>query len=50
MSNRPQQDAVLEDLQGAFAPLMDPNEDPLLEEVDEVIDDDDFESIPGDAS
>ena len=28
MSNRPEQDAILEDLQGAFAPLMDPNEDP----------------------
>jgi len=28
MSNRPEQDAVLEDLQGAFTPLMDPNEDP----------------------
>ena len=28
MSNRPEQDAVLEDLQGAFAPLLDPNEDP----------------------
>ena len=40
MSNRPEKDAVLEDLQGAFAPLMDPNEDPLLDEVDEVLDDD----------
>ena len=28
MSNRPEADAVLEDLQGAFAPLLDPNEDP----------------------
>ncbi len=28
MSNRPEQDAVLEDLQETFAPLMDPNEDP----------------------
>jgi hypothetical protein len=28
MSNRPEQDAVLEDLQDTFAPLMDPNEDP----------------------
>jgi hypothetical protein len=42
MSNRPEKDAVLEDLQGAFAPLMDPNEDPLLDEVDQVLDDDDF--------
>ena len=40
MSNRPEKDAVLEDLQGAFAPLMDPNEDPLLDEVDKVIDED----------
>ena len=40
MSNRTIRDAVLEDLQGAFAPLMDPDEDPLLGEVDEVIDDD----------
>ena len=31
MSNRPEQDAVLEDLQGAFAPLMDPNEDPYAD-------------------
>ena len=28
MSNRPEKDAILEDLQGAFAPLLDPNEDP----------------------
>jgi hypothetical protein len=28
MSNRPEKDAVLEDMEGAFAPLMDPNEDP----------------------
>ncbi len=40
MSNRPEKDAVLEDLQGAFTPLMDPDEDPLLDEVDEVIEDD----------
>ena len=40
MSNRSIRDAVLEDLQEAFAPLMDPDEDPLLGEVDEVIDDD----------
>lgn len=40
MSNRPETDAVLEDLQGAFTPLMDPDEDPLLDEVDEVIEDD----------
>ena len=40
MSNRPEKDAVLEDLQGAFAPLMDSNEDPLLDEVDKFIDDD----------
>ncbi|KXH75851.1 MAG: hypothetical protein AM326_08520 [Candidatus Thorarchaeota archaeon SMTZ-45] len=40
MSNRPERDAVLEDLQGAFTPLMDPNEDPLLGEADEVMEDD----------
>ncbi|MFW9834080.1 MAG: hypothetical protein ACFFEK_08810 [Candidatus Thorarchaeota archaeon] len=40
MSNRPEKDAVLEDLQEAFAPLMDPSEHPLLDEADEVIDDD----------
>lgn len=40
MSNRSIRDAVLEDLQGAFAPLMDSDEYPLLGEVDEVIDDD----------
>ena len=34
MSNRPEKDAVLEDLQGAFAPLMDPDEDPLPEDED----------------
>lgn len=28
MSNRPEQDAILEDLQGAFVSLMDPEEDP----------------------
>ena len=33
-------DAVLEDLRGAFAPLMDPDDDPLLDEVDEAVDDD----------
>ena len=35
MSNRPEKDAILEDLQGAFSPLLDPNEDPnegVLEE------------------
>ena len=40
MSNRPEKDAVLEDLQGAFAPLMDPKEDPFLGEVEEVVEDD----------
>ena len=35
MSNRPERDAVLEDLQGAFTPLMDPNEDPLYGETEE---------------
>jgi hypothetical protein len=38
MSNRPERDAVLEDLQGAFAPLMDPKEDPLQSGIDEAID------------
>jgi len=38
MSNRPERDAVLEDLQGAFAPLMDPKEDPFLSGADEAID------------
>jgi hypothetical protein len=36
MSNRPQKDAVLEDLQGAFAPLMDPRQDPFPDEIEEV--------------
>jgi hypothetical protein len=40
MSNRDMHDAVLEDLQGAFAPLMDSDEEPLLDEVDELTDDD----------
>jgi len=35
MSNRPQDDAILEDLEGAFAPLMDPNEDPYADVLDE---------------
>ncbi len=39
MSKRPEKDAVLEDLQGAFAPLMDPNEDSFLGEVEEVVED-----------
>jgi len=34
MSNRPQDDAILEDLEGAFAPLMDPNEDPYGDVLD----------------
>ena len=38
MSNRPEKDAVLEDLQGAFAPLMDPKEDPLQSGIDDAID------------
>ncbi|OLS24648.1 MAG: hypothetical protein ThorAB25_23100 [Candidatus Thorarchaeota archaeon AB_25] len=38
MSNRPEKDAVLEDLQGAFAPLMNPKEDPLQSGIDEAID------------
>lgn len=37
MSNRPQKDAVLEDLQGAFAPLMDPKQDPFLDDIEEVV-------------
>lgn len=36
MSNRPQKDAVLQDLQGAFAPLMDPRQDPFPDEIEEV--------------
>jgi len=36
MSNRPQKDAVLEDLQRAFAPLMDPRQDPFPDEIEEV--------------
>ncbi len=28
MSNRPQDDAILEDMRGAFQPLLDPEEDP----------------------
>ena len=35
MSNRPQDDAVLEDLEDAFAPLMDPNEDPYGDVLEE---------------
>ncbi len=35
MSNRPQEDAVLEDLQGAFRPLMDSNQDPFYGEMEE---------------
>jgi hypothetical protein len=38
MSNRPEKDAVLEDLQGAFASLMEPKRDPFLDEVSDVID------------
>lgn len=40
MSNRPQKDAVLEDLQGAFAPLMDTMQDPFLDEMEEVVEED----------
>ncbi|MFW9769236.1 MAG: hypothetical protein ACFFF9_16330 [Candidatus Thorarchaeota archaeon] len=36
MSNRPQKDAVLEDLQGAFAPLMDPDEDPFGDIIEDA--------------
>ncbi len=35
MSNRPQEDAVLEDLQGAFRPLMDSNQNPFYREMEE---------------
>jgi hypothetical protein len=38
MSNRPEADAVLEDLQGAFAPLMDPDEDPNADVLQETAD------------
>ena len=37
MSNRPEKDAILEDLQNTFAPLLDPNEDP---NADVLIEDD----------
>jgi hypothetical protein len=33
MSNRPEEDAVLEDLRGEFAPLIDPNEADLDEDL-----------------
>ncbi|MFW9926637.1 MAG: hypothetical protein ACFFDM_07725 [Candidatus Thorarchaeota archaeon] len=46
MSNRPQKDAVLEDLQGAFAPLMDPDQEPIQEDVAE----EDTDLFTGDAS
>jgi len=36
MSNRPEQDAILEDLQGAFAPLLDPNEDPNADVLEDA--------------
>ena len=35
MSNRPEKDAILEDLQGAFSPLLDPNEDPNADVLEE---------------
>ncbi len=35
MSNRPQEDAVLEDLQGAFRPLMESGQDPFYSEMEE---------------
>jgi uncharacterized protein YbaR (Trm112 family) len=38
MSNRPEQDAILEDLQGAFAPLMDPDEDPFADVLEDEAD------------
>jgi uncharacterized protein YbaR (Trm112 family) len=38
MSNRPEQDAILEDLQGAFAPLMDPDEDPFADVLEDEVD------------
>lgn len=38
MSNRPEKDAVLEDLKGAFAPLMDPDETDFLTEIEESLD------------
>lgn len=34
MSNRPQDDAILEDMQGAFAPLMDDEEDPSPDAIE----------------
>ncbi|MGY5881652.1 MAG: hypothetical protein RTV31_15480 [Candidatus Thorarchaeota archaeon] len=38
MSNRPESDAVLEDMQGAFAPLMDPDEDPHADVLQDIAD------------
>ncbi|MFW9907426.1 MAG: hypothetical protein ACFFEF_02520 [Candidatus Thorarchaeota archaeon] len=32
MTNKPEDDAILEDLRGAFTELMDPNEDPTPQE------------------
>ena len=40
MSNRPQDDAVLEDMRGAFAPLLDPDEDPYLDFIESSEEDD----------
>ena len=40
MSNRPQKDAVLEDLQNTFAPLMEPKQDPFLDEMEDVVEED----------
>jgi hypothetical protein len=40
MSNRPQDDAVLEDMRGAFSPLLDPDEDPYLDFIESSEEDD----------
>ncbi len=36
MSNRPEEDAILEDLKGAFAPLMDLSDDPDGKFLDDI--------------
>lgn len=39
MSNRPEKDAVLEDMRGAFAPLLDPDEPVHPADFREILDD-----------
>ncbi len=40
MSNRPENDAILEDMRGAFAPLLDPDEDPFLYDESDPVEND----------